>query len=136
MTSHKTQEDTAVKRMQLIMPLLDESLDHRTIVELKKKIASANNLSYRTISRYLDAYKESSFEGLKPQVGFTRTQSILPANFDTIVDTAVELRRECPTRSVNDLIKIMELEKLIEKDSVSRSTLYNVHIELDTNSEK
>ena len=67
MTSHKAQEDTAVKRMQLIMPLLDEGLDHRSIVQLKKKIASANNLSYRTISRYLEAYKESSFEGLKPQ---------------------------------------------------------------------
>lgn len=123
MTSHKAQEDTAVKRMQLIMPLLDEGLDHRSIVQLKKKIASANNLSYRTISRYLDAYKESSFEGLKPQIGYTRTQSNLPANFDIVVDMAVELRRECPTRSINDLIKIMELENLIENGSVSRSTL-------------
>ena len=61
--------------------------------------------------------------GLKPQIGYTRTQSNLPANFDIVVDTAVELRRECPTRSVNNLIKIMELENLIEKGSVSRSTL-------------
>ena len=123
MKTQNTAEDIAAKRMLQIIPLLEEGIDHRRTVELRKQVAANHDISYRTITRYHDAYLKSGFEGLKPVTGFSRTQAILPENFAEIVDTAIELRRECPTRSVNDLIKIMTLENLIEKDTVSRSTL-------------
>lgn len=123
MKTQSNPEDVAAKRMLLIMPLLEDGLDHSMIVELKKKIADQNNISYRSVSRYLDAFKKSGFEGLKPRFSNARNQSSLMENFDEIVDIAVELRRECPTRSVRDLIKIMELENLIEAGTLRRSTL-------------
>ncbi len=123
MKTQNKPDDIAAKRMMVIMPLLEEGLDHQRIVELKKQIAATHDISYRTITRYLDSYLKDGFDGLRPITGFSRTQDLLPMNFSEIVDSAIELRRECPTRSVNDLIKIMELENLIEKGSVSRSTL-------------
>jgi transposase InsO family protein len=113
----------AAARMMVIAPLLDESLDQRSIIELKKKLAEQHAISYRTISRYHDAYLEGGFDGLKPKETSSRENHLLPDNFQEIVDTAVELRRECPGRSVNDIIRIMELENVITKGSVSRSTL-------------
>jgi transposase InsO family protein len=113
----------AAARMMVIAPLLDESLDQRSIIELKKKLAEQHAISYRTISRYHDAYLAGGFDGLKPKQTVGRENHLLPDNFPEIVDTAVELRRECPGRSVNDIIRIMELENVITKGSVSRSTL-------------
>jgi putative transposase len=63
-------EELAAKRMVMIMPLLDDSLDPISIVELKKKLAEQHELSYRTISRYYDAYLKEGFEGLKPKQKF------------------------------------------------------------------
>lgn len=116
-------EELAAKRMLMIMPLLDESLDPRSIVELKKRQAAQHEISYRTISRYYDAYIKEGFEGLKPKEITNRENNLLPENFPEIVNTAIELRRECPSRSVKDIIRIMELEGIIPQGSVSRSTL-------------
>lgn len=116
-------EELAAKRMVMIMPLLDDSLDPRSIVELKKKLAEQHELSYRTISRYYDAYLKEGFEGLKPKQITNRKNNLLPENFPEIVDVAIELRRECPSRSVRDIIRIMELEDIIPPGSISRSTL-------------
>jgi len=113
----------AAARMMVIAPLLDESLDQRSIIDLKKKLAEQHAISYRTIGRYHDAYLAGGFDGLKPKQTASRENHLLPDNFQEIVDTAVELRRECPGRSVNDIIRIMELENVITKGSVSRSTL-------------
>jgi len=113
----------AAARMMMIAPLLNEKLDQRSILELKKKLAEEHRVSYRTITRYHAAYIKDGFEGLKPKQIANREHNLLPENFPEIVDTAVELRRECPTRSVNDIIRIMELENLAPKGSVSRSTL-------------
>ena len=121
----KTQDaqGQAAARMMMIMPLLDENLDPKSIVELKKKLAAQHEISYRTISRYYDAYLKDGFDGLKPKQIASREHSLLPENFQEIVDTAIELRRECPSRSVNDIIRIMELENIVPQGSVSRSTL-------------
>lgn len=119
----KDSQGKAAARMMMIAPILDESLDQRSIIELKKKLAEQHGLSYRTISRYHEAYLSEGFDGLKPRQAAPREGQGLPDNFQEIVDTAVELRRECPGRSVNDIIRILELENVIPKGSLSRSTL-------------
>lgn len=119
----KDSQGRAAARMMVIAPLLDENLDQRSIIELRKKLAEQHAISYRTISRYHEAYLAAGFDGLKPKQSSGREQHLLPDNFPEIVDTAVELRRECPQRSVNDIIRIMELENVIAKGSISRSTL-------------
>lgn len=113
----------AATRMMVIAPLLDERLDQRSIIELRKKLAQQHSISYRTISRYHESYLTSGFDGLKPKETSGRENHLLPENFPEILDTAIGLRRECPQRSVNDIIRIMELEQIITKGSISRSTL-------------
>ena len=75
MIQKKNPEDIAAQRMQLITPLLDPALDHQTLVELKKQICQKEELSYRTISRYLDAYLAEGFQGLKPKISYHQKES-------------------------------------------------------------
>ena len=123
MKTHKKPENTAAQRMLIITPLLEEGLDPQRIVELKKEISEKHQLSYRTIGRYLEAFKNAGFEGLKPNTVNQRAQSSLPDNYPEIVEQAIVLRRECPTRSVADIIRILELEGTTKPGALSRSTL-------------
>lgn len=123
MKKQKSPEDAATQRMLLIMPLLEEGLDPQRLIELKKQISEKNQLSYRTISRYHAAYEENGFEALKPQISYKREQTTLPENYPELLEQAVLLRRECPSRSVLDIIRILELEGTVMKGSLNRSTL-------------
>lgn len=123
MNKTQTPDDIAATRLQMITPLLDESLDANQIIELKKKISEDNNLSYRSVSRYLAAYRTEGFAGLKPKTGYKRKSSNLPDDFPEVVEQAIILRRECPTRSVTDIIRILELEGTVKPGAVHRSTL-------------
>ena len=123
MNKTQTSEDIAGKRMVMINPLLEEGLDPGRIIELKKKISEDNNISYRSVTRYLEVYQKEGFSGLKPKTGYKRSNNKLPDNFPEIVEHAIILRRECPTRSINDIIRILELETIIKPGTVQRSTL-------------
>jgi len=123
MTKHTNPEETAARRMRLITPLLDPSLDPARIIELKKDICNREDISYRTISRYLDAYLTKGFNGLKPKVSYHQKESKLPEDFPQLLEEAIILRRECPTRSVNDIIRILELEDRVAPGLLCRSTL-------------
>ena len=123
MNKTQTPEDIAGKRMVMINPLLEEGLDPGRIIELKKKISEDNNISYRSVTRYLEAYQKEGFSGLKPKTGYKRSNNKLPDNFPEIVEHAIILRRECPTRSINDIIRILELETIVKPGTVQRSTL-------------
>ena len=65
----KWQEEQALRRYQLIAPLLDESLDNAKRIQMREVIAEQNGLSSRTLYRYEAAYRKSGFSGLKPQDG-------------------------------------------------------------------
>lgn len=121
--NQQTPEQVATQRMMMIMPLLDEALDPQQLIELKKSICEKHDLSYRTISRYLSVYEAEGFDGLKPKATYKRKETKLPEGFETILDDAIVLRRECPTRSVQDIIRILELEGRIKPGEISRSTL-------------
>lgn len=114
MNKTQTPDDIAAARLRMLTPLLDERLDASQIIELKKKISDDNNLSFRSISQYLSAYLEDGFVGLKPKTGYKRDSNQLPDNFPEVVEQAIILRREYATRSVTDIIRILELEGLIE----------------------
>ena len=117
------QDEIALSRFQMIASLIDESIDQAKRVQLRKKIAIANNLSYKTIKRYDDAYQAYGFEGLKPKDHMSRNQERLPDNFDELLQEAIQLRKEVPSRSVEKIITILELEKRVEPGVLKRSTL-------------
>jgi transposase InsO family protein len=123
MNKTQTPEDVAGYRLQLISPLLEEGLDNSQIIELKKQISEKNQLSYRSISRYHQSYLDEGFAGLKPQHSYKRKDTNLPENFPEVLEQAIILRRECPTRSVIDIIRILEMEDLVKPGSIHRSTL-------------
>lgn len=117
------QEDAALDRFRMIAPLADESLDPAKRIRLRHEIAAQNGLSYKTIKRYDDAYRSGGFEGLKPANRSPRNQDSLPENFEELLQEAVQLRREIPSRSVDQIITILELEGRVPPGELKRSTL-------------
>ena len=114
-------EETALERFQIIVPLLDSSLDRDKKVQLRKELASQNDLSVRTLRRYESSYLEKGFPGLKPaeRHGCSR----LPMDFEQLMQEAIALKREVPSRSVRQIIFILELEGKAKPGVLKRSTV-------------
>ena len=121
--ARKVQDKVAVERFELIAPLISEGMDKSLRSDVMRKIAERGNISERTIRRWLASWEKQGFDGLKPSVGYARPDARLPESFDRIVEEAIVLRRELPSRSVMDIIKILELEGKAEPGAISRSTL-------------
>ena len=119
----KWQEDEALRRFQLISPLLDGSLDPAKRLKLRKEIARSNDVTPRSLYRYEAAYRTGGFAGLKPMNREQRRSQALPENFDELVREAIQLKREVPTRSVAQIILILEMEELVAPGILKRSTL-------------
>ena len=80
-------EDVATQRMMLISPFLAEGLDPAKVTELKKVTAEKNNISYRSLGRYLDAFNQGGFAGLMPKTPARQDfHGKLPDNWKRIVD--------------------------------------------------
>jgi transposase InsO family protein len=119
----KSREDVAAARFEIISPLLSASFDAVLRIEKQKEVARHFGKSYRTIGRWLKAYEISGFSGLKPKKTCPNQGAVLPENQAEILEAAITLRRECPSRSVRDIIQILELEDIAAKGALSRSTL-------------
>ena len=119
----KWQEEQALARYQMISPLLDESIDAAKKLQIRREIAEQNGISVRTLYRYESAYKKSSFNGLKPVARNQQYSKKLPKDFDKLLSEAIQLKREVPTRSVNQIILILEMEGLAVPGTLRRSTL-------------
>ena len=100
---------------------MDSNLDRDKKVQLRKELASKNNLSVKTLRRYERAFLEKGFAGLKPaeRPGTTR----LPQDFAQLMQEAIQLKREVPTRSVRQIIYILEMEGKAEPGVLKRSTV-------------
>lgn len=116
-------EDVAAERLKLISSLIEPGLDRARVIERMKKIAEEHAVSYRTLSRYLRAWQEHGFEGLKPKAPQKKELSLLSPELPELLEQAIILRRECPSRSVSDIIKILELEECVKPGVLKRSTL-------------
>ena len=80
-----------------------------------------STISVRSLERYLHAYESEGFEALKPQKR-EKKGSLQKLDAD-ILKRAVELRKELPSRSVEQVIRIMELEKVIPRGLIKPRTL-------------
>lgn len=115
-------DEEALRRFQLISPLLDESLDNAGKIHKRKAIAERECISVRTLYRYEERYLEGGFDGLKPPER-TGTSRKLPENFDEILAQAIQLKREVPQRSVIMIISILEMEGWAPPGRLKRSTM-------------
>lgn len=121
MRDQKKAEEIAAQRMQLLSPLLAEGLDAAKARQIKAQICEQSGLSERTIRRYMAQYRAKGFEGLKPEgKGRQQSRSAIP---ERILEQATLLRREVPTRSIAQIIQILEWEGLAQPGQLKRSTL-------------
>jgi putative transposase len=121
MKDQKKAEAVASARVQLLSPLLAEGLDPAKARTIKQRICEETGLSERTLRRYLAKYREEGFGGLKPKgKGRRPSESTIPAE---VLEQAILLRREVPSRSVAQLIQILEWEGRIQPGQIKRSTL-------------
>lgn len=127
MKDQKKAEEIAVQRFQLISPLLAEGLDAGKAKQLKEEICKNSGLSERTIRRYLSQYRSGGFSQLKPKgvARQTKTEAI-PSH---VLEQAILLRKEASSRSVAQIIQILEWEGLVEPGQIKRSTLQEKLIE-------
>lgn len=119
----KWQDEEALKRYQMIAPLLDEDLDEAKRRQLREDTATKYGISKRTLYRYEARYREEAFSGLRPMNREKRRSQALPENYDEIVGEAIQLKREVPRRSVRQIIKILEIEGYAPPGVLKASTL-------------
>lgn len=117
------QEQQALERYAAIAPLLDETLDTAKKLQLREEIAEKLGVSSRTIYRYEATYRASGFAGLKPINREQRRSKKLPSHFDELLAEAIQLKKEVPKRSVEQLILILELEGRVAPGVLKRSTM-------------
>lgn len=120
MKDRKKAEANAEMRMQMIAPLLSPDLDHASMSALKQSLSEANGVSIRTLERYCKSYLDNGFEGLLPQGKNPESRYKIP---DDLLNEAILLRRELPSRSIPTIIKILELEGKAEPGFLKRTTL-------------
>ena len=119
----KWQDDEALRRYQMIAPLLDPDLDEGKRQQMREETAEKNGISKRTLYRYEKGYREEGFEGLRPAGRTKKRQQRLPENFEEIMGQAVQLKREVPGRSVRQIIKVLELEGWAQPGALKQSTM-------------
>jgi len=118
----KTSDEIALERFRIISPILtalDERADSAKIGVLKGEACGEAGISRKTLARWLSRYAAQGFEGLKYREGQSSSR-VIP---DTLVEEAILLRREVPTRSVPQIIEILEMEGKVSPGFLKRSTL-------------
>lgn len=121
MKDKRRASEIASHRVQLLAPLFQEGLDAAQQRQIRLRIMEQTGLSERTLRRYLAQYRSDGYEGLvpKPRQSGSSTSSI-PAE---LLQQAILLRREAPSRSVSRIIEILEMEKLASPGQIKRTTL-------------
>ena len=130
----KKREEIALFRYGLIVPFLaPEELEWGVKGELLKRMvkqtlampfSKKTSLAESTIRRYLKAYREKGFDGLKPKSrsDIGKSQKI-PSD---LLEKAFLLKREEPRRSAKKIIQIMEAHQMAEPGTIKPSTLYRL----------
>jgi len=113
-------EEIAQMRIEIISPLLEDGIDKGKQKQLMALQCQKHGISQRSIERYLDSYRKAGYKGLYP---VKRTKSACGAITDSIIDMAVMLRREVPSRSIDTIIKILEMEEAVPEGMLKRTTL-------------
>ena len=116
-------DEQALKRLEMITPLLDPDMDEAKRTQMREDIAARNGITTRSLYRYEKAYREGSFDGLRPVNRQMRRSARLPDNYDEIICQAIQLKKEVPRRSVRQIIKILETEGWVPPGVLKASTL-------------
>jgi transposase InsO family protein len=115
-------DEIALERYRIILPILtaeQESSDSAMLAALKTEACKQAGVNRKTLNRWLSRYRASGFDGLKNQASTAR-KFVIP---DELLAEAIQLRRELPSRSVPQIIEILELEGKVASGVLKRTTL-------------
>ena len=116
-------EEIAVNRHKIIASIvaaMEENTDVAKLTLLKNEACENNGIHRRTLGRWLDAYQANGFEGLKPVGRDAGKRGAIP---DELINEAILLRREVPSRSIPQIIEILEMEGKAPPGLLKRTTL-------------
>lgn len=124
-------EQMAAFRYGLIAPIVSRQTP-MIPGELKRQLEQIAALSYtipgshkthvsvRTLERFMANYRKEGWDGLKPKKRPQKNAIALPA---PLLQKAIELRRERPERSVEQIIYLLEQSGLASEGTLAPSTL-------------
>jgi transposase InsO family protein len=121
-TNHP-QENIALARYKLISPILtalDEKADRAKIGLMKSEICGQAGVTRKTLDRWLDCYAQKGFDGLKYKKTAVGVKRKIP---EKLIREAIQLKLEVPTRSIPQMIEILEMEGIAPAGFLRRSTL-------------
>jgi len=123
MDSTRKQDETALERYKIISPILsamEEKVDMAKIGMMKSEACGNAGISRKTLARWLDRYAREGFDGLKYRGTSSKAGYKIPGE---LVKEAILLRLEVPSRSVPQIIEILEMEGKAPIGFLRRSTL-------------
>ena len=135
-----THDERSLFRYRLIAPLLDPDLKRGEKNELFNAIAAKVHLlpcgrpawpagrerrfSRETIRSWYKRYRKFGFEGLETKARSDYGKSrVVP---EEIIQKACDLKIEVPQRTIRKIISMLEMEKVIEKGKLTKSTLHRI----------
>lgn len=127
----KLQEQVAAFRYSLIAPIVSRQtpmlsgevkafLTNTADKEYDIPGSCKTRVSVRTLERYLAKYRKGNWEGLKPQPRKSKGNLAIPAS---ILQKAMELRKERPERSIEQLIFMLTESGHALPGTIAASTL-------------
>ena len=109
--------EEALRRYRIIVPLLEEGLVESEKRPIRRMICQQEDISPRTLRRYLAAFREGGFDALLPAQ--RRDKGSCKTIPSQALKMAAELRQELPGRSAERVQQILASEGY----NVARSTL-------------
>lgn len=109
--------EEALRRYRMIAPLLDEGTSEWEKKNARWLIRSQEEISARTLRRYVAAFKEGGFDALMPKE--RKDKGACKAIPTQTMALATELRKELPERSAERIQQLLERQG----HKVARSTL-------------
>jgi transposase InsO family protein len=112
-----TGREEGLRRFGLISPLLEEGLSAAELAQRRCLLLQKEDISERTLRRWIASYKKNGFDGLVRQVRTDKgvSKTISPE----ALALAEEMRRELPRRSAGLICELLEREG----HKAARSTL-------------
>jgi len=130
MVEETLRNEIAAFRFGLIAPIVHRKLHSGEKSALLREVARGSytipgsektTVSVRSLERYLRAYEEGGFDALKPKA--RDKKGSLKTMDPTILEYAISLRKELPSRSVEQIIRILELEEKVPLGKLKPRTL-------------
>ena len=117
----ETKSEIIQKRLSIISPLLNLNKEDKRV--LIAQIARDQNISERTIYRYLKAYNLQGLEGLCPNYKDTKPYHKRYIRFDELIDYCKSLRKADHHLSIKRIIESAESAYPNCKGILKRSTV-------------